>query len=142
MKRSTVRTVEDILRDYPQIDKYIETREQELRYSSRAADENTGGGRAQNKEINPTLATLITIDEDRRINALKRQRAIVEDCLDEVGTDTETIIGELYFKKHPKYTLVGLVDNNVISVGKARAYELKNAFIDECAKGLGLYDIA
>ncbi|MGY5340708.1 transcriptional regulator, partial [Levilactobacillus spicheri] len=32
MKRSTIRTVEDILRDYPKIDKYIEQREQELRY--------------------------------------------------------------------------------------------------------------
>ena len=43
MRRSTIRTVEDILRDYPKIDKYIEQREQVT-----PIDENVGGGRAQN----------------------------------------------------------------------------------------------
>lgn len=141
MKRSTIRKVEDILRDYPKIDKYIEEREQELRYPSTPGDDNVGGGKAQYKYGNQTLDTLITIDEDRRINALKRQRAVIDDCLDDVGEDTEIIVNELYFRKHPRYTLVGLVDNNLLNIGKARAYELRNAFVSECAKGLGLYDL-
>ncbi|MFT8960338.1 MAG: transcriptional regulator, partial [Liquorilactobacillus satsumensis] len=40
MKKSTIRKIEDILRDYPKIDKYIEAREMELRYPVKPADEN------------------------------------------------------------------------------------------------------
>ena len=141
MKRSTIRKVEDILRDYPKIDKYIEEREQELRYPVTPGDDNVGGGKAQYKYTNQALDTLITIDDDRRINALKRQRAVVDDCLDDVGDDTVIIVSELYFRKSPRYTLVGLVDNNLVSVGKSRAYELRNTFVSECAKGLGLYEL-
>ncbi|MCT3278852.1 transcriptional regulator, partial [Lactiplantibacillus pentosus] len=46
MKRTTIRKVEDILRDYPKIDKYIEKREQELRYPTVPRDDNVGGGKA------------------------------------------------------------------------------------------------
>lgn len=141
MKRSTIRKVEDILRDYPKIDKYIERREEELRYPMTPDDENVGGGRASFSRNEAPLRTIITIDDDRRINALKRQRAIVDSCLDGVGHDTETIIAELYFRRHPRYTLTGLVDNDLVSVGKAKAYELRNGFIKECAAGLGLYDV-
>lgn len=129
------------MRDYPKIDKYIEKREQELRYPTVPRDDNVGGGKAQYKYPETTLNTIITIDDDRRINALKHQREVIDDCLDDVGHDTEVIITELYFRNHPRYTLVGLVDNNLLSVGKARAYELRNAFVNECAKRLGLYDL-
>ncbi|WP_063489734.1 transcriptional regulator, partial [Lactiplantibacillus plantarum] len=120
---------------------YIEKREQELRYPTVPRDDNVGGGKAQYKYPETTLNTIITIDDDRRINALKHQREVIDDCLDDVGHDTEVIITELYFRNHPRYTLVGLVDNNLLSVGKARAYELRNAFVNECAKRLGLYDL-
>lgn len=141
MKRSTIRKVEDILRDYPKIDKYIEEREQELRYPTIANDDNVGGGRAQYKESNQTLDTLITIDEDRRINALKRQRLVIDDCLDGVGKDTEVIINELYFKKHRQYTLDGLIANRIINVSRRNAFRLKNKSIEDCAKGFGLYEV-
>lgn len=140
MKRSTVRNIEDILRDYPRIDKYIEKREQELRYPVTVGDDNVGGGRAQNKRIEGTLSTLITIDEDKRINALKRQRTVIDDCLDEVGADTEVIIAELYFKKRPQYTIDGLITNHLINVSRRKAFDLRRTFIEECAKGLGLYE--
>ena len=141
MRRSTIRKIEDILRDYPKIDDYIEEREQQLRYPTGQTDENIGGGRAQFKYNETVLDTLITIDEDRRINALKWQREIIDDCLDGVGRDTEIIIDELYFKKYPRYTMVGLVENNKVKVNKTQAYELRNKFIENCAKGLGLYDL-
>lgn len=52
MKRSTIRKVEDILRNYPKKDEY---REQELRYRTATRDENVGGGRAQVKYPETTL---------------------------------------------------------------------------------------
>ncbi|MCP1250099.1 hypothetical protein, partial [Gluconobacter oxydans] len=82
MKRTTIRKVEDILRDYPKIDKYIKKREQELRYPTIPRDDNVGGGKAQYKYPETTLNMIITIDEDRRINALKHQREVIDDCLD------------------------------------------------------------
>ncbi len=142
VKRTTIRKVEDILRDYPKIDKYIEKREQELRYPTIPRDDNVGGGRAQYKYPETTLNTIITIDDDRRINALKHQREVIDDCLDGVGRDTEVIINELYFKKHQQYTIDGLITNHLINVSHTKAFKLRNEFIMECAKGLGLYEIA
>lgn len=141
MKKSTFRKVEDILRDYPKIDRHIEKREQELRYPVKPTDENIGGGRAQNKRAEPVETMIITIDEDEALNAFKRQRDVIDDCLGEAGSDTETIIKELYFKRYPQFTLNGLVENNLLTVGKQQAYNLRNSFINDVAKGLGLYDL-
>ena len=141
MRRSTIRTVEDILRDYPKIDKYIEQREQELRYPVTPIDENVGGGRAQNGFNDSTERLIITLDEDKRINALKKQRQVIDDCLDEVGEDTEIIIDELYFRKRPRYTIDGLVVNHLIGCSRATAFRLKKQFISSCAKQLGLYSM-
>ncbi len=141
MKRSTIRKIEDILRDYPKIDKYIEQREQELRYPMKSADDNVGGGKTSLEHDIGMLNTLITIDDDKRINALKRQRMIIDDCLDEAGKDTTVIINELYFKKHQQYTIDGLIANHLINVSRATAFRLKAQFISSCANSFGLYDL-
>lgn len=87
------------------------------------------------------LNTIITIDDDCRINALKHQRGAVDDCLDGIGADTEVIIDELFFKKHHQYTIDGLITNHLINVSYTKAFKLRNEFVSECAKGLGLYEI-
>lgn len=140
MKHYTFRYIENILSDYPNIDKYIHERETALRYPVAPEDNNVGGGRAQNKRSQPELSMLITIDEDKRLNSLKRNQKAVDDALDDSGEDTVTIITELYFKKHPEYTLNGLVQNNLISVGKNKAYDLRNSFFERIAKNLGLIE--
>lgn len=140
MKKSTIRKVEDILRDYPNIEGYIKARESEMRYASGTLDENIGGGRAQYKYNDSFISTLITIDEDRMLRALKRQRDIVDDCLEYADEDTKVIIYELYFKRNPRYTLIGLVENNLLSVGRTQAYDLRNRFVESVAKDLGLFD--
>jgi RinA family phage transcriptional activator len=138
LKRNTFKYIEDILRDYPNIDQHIKERELALRYSTQPADENVGGGRAQNKYTQPVLNMLITIDEDTRLTALKNNQKAINDILDESGIDTITIINELYFKKRPVYTMNGLVENNLISVGKSKAYDLRNNFFENLARKLGL----
>ncbi|MFT8557901.1 transcriptional regulator [Liquorilactobacillus hordei] len=121
MKKSTVRKVEDILRDYPKIDRYIEKLEQKARYAAET--------------------TTITIDENKALNAFKKQRDIIDDCLNECSKDTEKIIKELYFKRYPQFTLNGIVENHIVSVGHNKAYQLRNNFIEDVAKGMGLYDL-
>ncbi|WP_428958050.1 hypothetical protein [Levilactobacillus brevis] len=49
-------------------------REQELRYPVTPVDENVGGGRAQNGFNDSTDRLIITLDEDKRLNALKKER--------------------------------------------------------------------
>ncbi|MBT9670697.1 transcriptional regulator [Secundilactobacillus kimchicus] len=141
MKRSTIRKVEDILRDYPKLDKYIEQREAELRYPTSQQDDNVGGGKSNYRDPDTLTRILITIDEDKRLNSLKHQRDVIDDLLDESGPDTLTIIKELYFKKYPQFTLRGLVEQNLINVSRSTAYDLRNRFVSDCAKGLGLFDI-
>jgi len=142
MKRSTVNKVEDILRDYPKVDKYIEMREQELRYPMSSNDDNIGGGKSNVMDNDGTLRTLITIDDDRRINALKRQRDIISNMQDEYDNDTWTIIQEMYFKRRPEYTVDGLIANHLINVSHTTAFKMRKEFLNDLANRLGLYDIA
>ncbi|MCP9358696.1 DUF722 domain-containing protein, partial [Liquorilactobacillus satsumensis] len=121
--------------------KHIEKREMELRYPVKPTDENIGGGRAENKRSEVVEHMVITIDEDEALNAFKHQRDVIDDCLEECGRDTEVIITELYFKKHPQFTLNGLVENHLVLVGYNKAYQLRNSFVEKVAKGLGLYDL-
>ncbi|KLD58813.1 transcriptional regulator, partial [Lactiplantibacillus plantarum] len=61
MKRTTIRKVEDILRDYPKIDKYIEKREQELRYPTVPRDDNVGGGKALMRRSSSIVIIVLSV---------------------------------------------------------------------------------
>ncbi|MDT7016163.1 transcriptional regulator [Latilactobacillus curvatus] len=138
MRRWAFKCIEGILRDYPNIPDYIKQREQELMYPIQTPDENIGGGRSSTI-IKPQERMIITLDEDRRLNALKQQRKLIDDTLDEFGTDTEAIINELYFKKRQEYTIEGLIEQRKIFVGRSKAFELKTEFIESLGTKLGLY---
>lgn len=140
MRKSTFHKIEDILRDYPRLDSYIKQREEELRYPMQVTDDNVGGGRSNYPDHEQVARTLITIDEDRRLNAFKRQKQVVDHCLEDAEENTKIIIRQLYFERHPEYTLRGLVMNHVVKVSRNRAYELRNEFIKECAEMLGIID--
>lgn len=141
MKRSTFRKMEDVLRDYPLLNRKIESVEEEIRYPYREPDDNVGGGKAQYKKTQPELGTLILLEDDERIKSFKMQRQAVDECLDEACDDAKTIIRELYFVKHPKYTIDGLVTNHLIAVSHSPAYNLRQDFICNLAHKLGWYDI-
>lgn len=138
MRRWAFKCIEGILRDYPNIPDYIKQREQELMYPVQTPDENIGGGRASTI-TKPQERMIITLDEDRRLNALKQQRKLIDDTLDEFGNDTEVIINELYFKKRQEYTIEGLIEQRKIFVGRSKAFELKSKFIERLGSKLGLY---
>jgi len=141
MRKSTFHKIEDILRDYPRMEDYIKQREEELRYPVQIPDDNVGGGRSNYPDHEQPIRTLITIDEDRRLNGLKREQRIVKQCFIDSDDYTKIIITELYFNRHPRYTLRGLVTMNVVKISRNHAYKLRNAFIRECAIQLGLIDL-
>lgn len=138
MKRSTIRTVEDILRDYPKIDKLIKAREEELRHPIKQEDDNVGGGRSS--MIGDSVTTvLIKLEEDGPLNLLKRKKNAVQECYASSDEDTQVIIKELYFKKRPRLSVEGIVANGLVNCSRSSAFLLKREFIEKCAKMLGIY---
>ena len=136
MKRSTFNYIKDILRDYPNIDKYIKERELELRTPYRQTDLNAD---IKGNRISDSMTTMmITIEQDRRLSALERNKRVIEDNLQECDEDTRTIIEELYIKKYTQYTMEGLVQNGLINCSRSQAFNLRNYFFENVAKELNL----
>ncbi|GHP12994.1 hypothetical protein YK48G_04190 [Lentilactobacillus fungorum] len=142
MKTRTKRMIEEYLREYPETNRYIKERTLQIIYPAKQSDENVGGGRAQYKYDQSVVYTAISLAEDKILNTLKHHRDVIDDCLDDAGQDTETIIRELYFKRHPQYTIDGLITNGRIHVSRSKAYELQSNFINEVAEGLDIYDLS
>ena len=136
MKRSTFNYIKDILRDYPNIDKYIKERELELRIPHRQTDLNAD---IKGNSISDSMTNMmITIEQDRRLSALERNKRVIEDNLQECDEDTRTIIEELYIKKYTQYTMDGLVQNGLINCSRSQAFNLRNYFFENVAKELNL----
>ncbi|BDQ60884.1 transcriptional regulator [Enterococcus faecalis] len=137
MRTSTFNYIKDILGDYYKTDDYIRQREEELRYPFRESDLNSGiKGSHGNNEAAANL--LITIELDRRLASLERNKRIIDKVLSESCEDTITIIQELHFKKRPRFTMQGLIDQGKIFCSRRKAFELQRIFFEEIAKELNL----
>lgn len=136
MKQSTFNYVKQILRDYSQIDDHIKRRTEELQYPHRPDDVNAGI--KGNQQTDSMANLMITIEQDRRLSALERNKKVVEDNLSECGEDTETIITELYIRRYPRYTMQGLVNNGMIYCSRSQAFRLRDAFFENVADDLNL----
>lgn len=137
MRTETKRLVINLLKEYPQMDEKIAKRENELMHPIKEADDNIGGGRAQNHPWTYHDNLVITIDEDREINTWKRERQVIGDCLDNAGEETVKIITNIYMKKYP-VTIKELVATGKIWCSQTKAYKLRDQFITEVAKQLGI----
>lgn len=142
MKTRTKRMIEEYLREYPETNRYIKERTLQIIYPAKQPDENVGGGRAQYKYDQSVVYTAIGLAEDKILNTLKHRRDVIDDCLDDAGKDTETIIKELYFKRHQQYTMDGLIANDLIHVSRTQAFRLRDKFIQHVAEGLDIYDLS
>lgn len=137
MRTATKRYVEQLLRDYPDLDKYIKKHKEELRYPIKDYDKNVSISK-NNKIARPEENLVITLDEDKRLRALQRQKEIIGQCIANSGEVTQIIVQELYFKKHPKYTTEGLAIK--LKYAKTYMYKLKLKLIERVASALGIYD--
>lgn len=137
MRTATFNYIKQILADYNHIDEHIKKREEELRAPFRESDVNNGIKSNYTKN-DQNDRMLITIEQDRRLAALERNKRIVSDVLDEADENTRIILKEIYMCRYPRYTLNGLVDSNKISCGKSKAYELRNNVFKDLADRFGL----
>ncbi|MGL4697116.1 transcriptional regulator [Enterococcus larvae] len=137
MRKSTFNYIKDILADYPETDEHIRKREEELRYPYRESD--------INRDIKGTKASydaqdnlMITIEQDKRLAGLERNKRVVQNAMEDVDKDTATIIRELYMKRRPQYTMQGLVLNELIHCSCRTAYRLRDQFFKDIAMDLNL----
>lgn len=137
MRRGTFNYIKQVLLDYPNVDKYIEEREEELRFPHTPEDIN-GGIRGSSKGYDKNDRMMITIEKDRRLTNLEKNKLAVEETLDISCHDTKVIIEELYMKKRPNYTMEGLIESKKIFVGRSKASELRTEFFEELARNLDL----
>lgn len=137
MRKSTFNYIKDILADYNKIDDYIKKREEELRYPHRETDLN-GDIKGTRSSYDNHVNMMITIEQDRRLTSLERNKRVISNLLNEADEDTLTIIEELYIKKRPIYTLQGLIDNEMIFCSRRTASNLRTKFFEEVAKELNL----
>lgn len=137
MEKWRVERVKAVLKDYRDTDKYVKKLEEEIRVPYREEDIN-GDIKGTRSDSDTMFGTLWTIETDKQIRRLKRNKQIVEELLDECGSDTETIIRELYIKRFPQYTMQGLVEQKIILASVSTAKRLRNKFFEEVDKQLDL----
>ncbi|MDO0919881.1 MULTISPECIES: integrase [unclassified Enterococcus] len=137
MEKWRVERVKAVLKDYRDTDKYVRKLEEEIRIPYREEDVN-GDIKGTRSDSDLMFGTLWTIETDKQIRRLKRNKQIVQELLDECGSDTETIIRELYIKRFPQYTMQGLVEQRIILASVSTAKRLRNKFFEEVDKQLDL----
>ena len=137
MEKWRVERVKAVLKDYRDTDKYVRKLEEEIRVPYREEDVN-GDIKGTRSDSDLMFGTLWTIETDKQIRRLKRNKQIVQELLDECGSDTETIIRELYIKRFPQYTMQGLVEQRIILASVSTAKRLSNKFFEEVDKQLDL----
>lgn len=137
MEKWRVERVKAVLKDYRDTDKYVRKLEEEIRVPYREEDVN-GDIKGTRSDSDLMFGTLWSIETDKQIRRLKRNKQIVQELLDECGSDTETIIRELYIKRFPQYTMQGLVEQKIILASVSTAKRLRNKFFEEVDKQLDL----
>lgn len=137
MEKWRVERVKAVLKDYRDTDKYVRKLEEEIRVPYREEDVN-GDIKGTRSDSDLMFGTLWTIETDKQIRRLKRNKQIVQELLNECGSDTETIIRELYIKRFPQYTMQGLVEQKIILASVSTAKRLRNKFFEEVDKQLDL----
>jgi phage transcriptional activator, RinA family len=137
LEKWRVERVKAVLKDYRDTDKYVRKLEEEIRVPYREEDVN-GDIKRTRSDSDLMFGTLWTIETDKQIRRLKRNKQIVQELLDECGSDTETIIRELYIKRFPQYTMQGLVEQRIILASVSTAKRLRNKFFEEVDKQLDL----
>ena len=137
MEKWRFERVKQILKDYPDTDKYIEKIEESIRTPYKASDVN-GDIKGTKIDNDPNFTTLWTIETHKQIASFKRNKQIIDDLLDVCGADTETIIRELHIKKYPQYTMQGLVVNHLVNVSISTAKRLRNKFFEEVDRQLDI----
>ena len=134
MERAKFNYLIQIIKDYPNVPKYLHEREDEILHPWRDTDSNIGGGRATPSNGQERL--LVKLSDDRRLNAIRTQYDAVGKCLASADPDTARIIHELYLKPRITLTVDGVAEK--LSESVATVKRKRVAFIESLADELGV----
>lgn len=136
MKQGTFKYIEQLLNEYPDMDRYISLRIEELKYpNSTELDQNIGGG-SSGFISNPTERMVMTIAEDKRLKNIELNKRAIEKILFESDKLTTDIIRMYYFNKPRLKTWEGIALAICVSEGHCR--KLRTRFFEKVADELGL----
>ena len=127
--------VKKVLKDYNDTDDYVSQIIKSIRTPYKETDINADI-KGTKKDHDTMFTELWTIETHKALNCLKRNKSLVDKLLVECGSDTETIIRELYIKKFPRYTMQGLVMNHKVNCGRGKAIKLRDRFFEELDREL------
>lgn len=138
MRKDTFNYIRSMLNNYERIDQQIKERKEEIQFPYRLEDINSDiKSNTYNKDAMADY--LIALESDNRINLLLKHQQIIGENLMECDEDTYTIINELYVKRYPRYRMDGLIQNQLVTCGRSKAYELRNEFFNNIANDLNLW---
>ncbi|WP_159723158.1 integrase [Enterococcus sp. CSURQ0835] len=133
MEKWKFERAKQILKDYPYYDKKIKDIEFEIRNPYKP-DDLAADRKGTKVSSEHATEVLWSIESHEAIVQFKRQKQVVEDLLKECDENTRIIINELYISKFPKYTMQGLVDQDIIDCSKNTGFRLRNRFFEELNK--------
>ncbi|TPR19971.1 hypothetical protein DY138_00610 [Apilactobacillus timberlakei] len=138
MQRHVRKMVEKMLFDYPKIDEYVKQRVEEIKNPfDEFKDENVGGGKS-NKTTLAVENLVISIDEDKTLNALNKQKSAVESAIKSLEPTFYKIFSRYYFRNEARYkTLQGLAMEYHIS--KSLLYKERDSLFADILKNMNLY---
>lgn len=108
MKRATFRHLEEIIRNYPNLDQTIQML-------------------VNTPQITPGVAVMVY--------ELTREQAVIKDTLSTVDETTRQIIHEIYLKKYQTHTPQGIADE--LCIDRSTLYRRRNYFLEQVRYKLG-----
>lgn len=102
MKKRINGLVDKMLFDYPKIDDYVRQRREEIEHPYIEPDENVGGGKG-NKISKPIENLIISIDDDKILHGLVKQKNATYKALQNVKPEFYQIIERFYFYDQARF---------------------------------------
>lgn len=103
MKKRLTAVVDKMLFDYPKIDDYVKERRESLEHPYIEPDENVGGGKG-NKISKPIENIIISIDDDKILHGLVKQKNATYLALQKLNPEFLPVIERYYFYNQARFT--------------------------------------
>lgn len=135
MANATFKYIEQLLYDYPDYEREIKLRREELMYPHRELDENIGGSSSHDDTGFPERY-VISLERDKRLRALEEQQLVIKNCLFELSIPEQRVISDKYFKRPQTLTWEGIAQKRGYS--RAQCFRIRESLVQNIAKNLGM----
>ncbi|WP_415609474.1 hypothetical protein [Leuconostoc pseudomesenteroides] len=125
LTRKEIKEAEVILAQYPFFGFIEKQRIDEIKKFSSELDENVGGGRSSSSDNHAHENTAIRNADDKTINQIKHNRAVIEKMLSGLEEYEYRIISLSYFQRFNKPNLRSIANNTSVSISTVIRFRKK-----------------